>query len=170
MSNLPVQWLWPGLCTSAGKHWGCVAQRWLRHLHIVAPEKQLVMWCWWHHYEWLTGGLWRCLPGIPRMWWCNEYKCYSDQQSPLLHLWMHPQTEVPGTHTRTGMVIWQPADGISSAYLCVCVAITCFTLSRNLLPDMVLFICRSEQPVRLDHQSTSDHFQCYQYLNDTENI
>lgn len=40
--------------------------------------------------------------------------------------------------------------------------LTCFTLSRNLLPDMVLFIFRSEQLVRLYHQLTSDHLQCYQ--------
>lgn len=47
VSNLPVQWLWPGLWTSAGMHWGCVAQRLLRHLRIVAPENQLVTWRWW---------------------------------------------------------------------------------------------------------------------------
>lgn len=42
-----------------------------------------------------------CLPGIPRMWWCNGCKCYSARRSPLQHLWMHPRTEVPGTHTET---------------------------------------------------------------------
>lgn len=44
VSNLPVQWLWLGLCTSAGMRWGCVAQRWLRRLRIVEPEEQLVTW------------------------------------------------------------------------------------------------------------------------------
>lgn len=159
MSNLPVQWLWPDLCTSAGMRWGCVAQRWLRHLRIVAPEKQLVTWRWWHHDEWLTGGLQLCLPGIPRMWWCNECKCYSDQQSPLLHLWMHPRTEVPAMHTHRYSHM-TPCWWIKGFLIvCVCVFmlhITCFTLSRNLLPDMVLFICRLEQSVRLDHQSTCD--------------
>lgn len=97
--NLPVQWLWLGLCTSAGMRWGCVAQRWLRHLRIVAPEKQLVTWLWMTDRWIIVVQL--CLPGIPRMWWCNECKCYSDQLSPLLHLWMHPRPEAPGTHTET---------------------------------------------------------------------
>lgn len=55
VSNLPVQWLWLGLCTSAGMRWGCVARRWLRRLRIVAPEEQLVTWRWWHDFRWLTG-------------------------------------------------------------------------------------------------------------------
>lgn len=82
-----------------------------------------------------------CLPGIPQMWWCNECKYYSDQQSPLLHLWMHPRTEVPGTHTHTHVVTWHPANGLRAAYFCMCVFMHHLPVSHTLVTFSQTWFC-----------------------------
>lgn len=141
MSNLPVQWLWPGLCTSAGKHWGCVAQRWLRHLHIVAPEKQLVMWCWWHHYEWLTGGLWRCSGAYLVFLECGDVMSVNVTQTSNHHFYISECTLRLKFLAHTRAQVWSYDNLLMGLVLHICVCVWQLPVSHFLVTSSLTWFC-----------------------------